>query len=405
MKNSIWIVASLLAFCLTGCDMVPAGTGDTPMTEPTMCETVPQTEATEPTEPEPPSVPGYSVIAEGESLSSGSLIIEETLYVKASELFGTLPGAGLSGDEEQGYLLDWNGCVYHFIPRRDTVAAHQESIPLSAPVRRYQQSVWIPLEEVCAILGISILEDPEMSILYCAGSFPDQIPSGIRIPVLMYHAVDSNIWGHEELFVNPEVMESHLRFLTENGYDPILFEDLPRVEEYDKPVILTFDDGYLDNYNSLYPLLQKYQAKATIFVVTSSMGNRPTSMTPEMVRELSESGLVSIQSHTVNHKVLRDLTAEEQAAEMELSRLYVARMTGREPFVISYPTGAYNQDTLRLSMEYYRFAVTMNEGDYVTGSDPSLVSRYYVRRSTTLEELARMVADAGQHTVSPDDPA
>ena len=71
-------------------------------------------------------------------------------------------------------------------------------------------------------------------------------------------------------------------------------------EDYEKPVILTFDDGYDDNYTELFPLLQKYNAKATIFVIPKAIGT-PHKMTAEQIYELSRSGLVSIQSHTYSH--------------------------------------------------------------------------------------------------------
>ena len=71
----------------------------------------------------------------------------------------------------------------------------------------------------------------------------------------MYHAVSDNMWGIDELFVSPASMEEQLRYLVDNGYEPIWFSDLAELEQYEKPVILTFDDGYDDNYTELLPLL------------------------------------------------------------------------------------------------------------------------------------------------------
>lgn len=398
MRKQLILALCVCAALICGCTQEPPETTSPATDEYETTEIAPATETAIPeTEPEILAEPGFSITADGDALESGSLIIGETAYVKASEFFTALDAGACSADDGLGFTLEWAGHIYVFSPEQETVLVDHQAVALFDPVLVYRNELWLPLEEVCNLLKISVLEDPEESRIYCtSGILELQIPSGIRVPVLMYHAVDSNVWGYEDLFIDPEIMEAHLQFLVENGYDPIFFEDLPRVEEYDKPVIITVDDGYLDNYTTLYPLLQKYQVKATIFVVTSSIGNRETSMTPEMVKELSDSGLVSIQSHTVNHKVLRDLTAEEQQNELERSRLYVARMTGREPFVVSYPTGAYNRDTLRLSMEYYRFAVAVEDGDYVTGGDPSAICRYNVRRTTTMEELAEMVSGAGQ---------
>lgn len=88
----------------------------------------------------------------------------------------------------------------------------------------------------------------------------------------MYHAVGDETWGYSDLFVRPSELENHLQYLADNGYETIFFDDLSHLEDYEKPVILTFDDGYDDNYTELYPLLQKYQAKATIFVIPRDLG-------------------------------------------------------------------------------------------------------------------------------------
>ena len=359
-----------------------------PEENPAPAETVPVTEETEPTETvppetEPPAEAGWAVTVDGDVLESGSILLDGTAWVKAEEFLTALDRGGLYADEN-GYTLYWEGTLYQFHGEKDNC-------------RIYRGELWLALDEMCDALNLSVYEDAEFSRVYCtSGILNMEIPTDIRVPVLMYHAVDGEFWGHKELFVSPETMESHLKFLVENGYDPIFFEDLYQADKYDKPVIITFDDGYLNNYTELFPLLQKYNVKATVFVVTSSIGGKDTSMTEAQVKELSDSGLVSIQSHTVNHLVLEGLSPEEQRLEMEQSKLLVTRMTGREPFVISYPTGAYDENTLTLAAEFYQYAVIVRNRDYVTGSDPYTICRYNIRDTTTMAELAWMVADAGQ---------
>lgn len=103
-----------------------------------------------------------------------------------------------------------------------------------------------------------------------------RLPSktGVSVPVLMYHAVGDDCWGEESLFVKPEELEKQLQYLSENGYETIFFEDLSHIEQYEKPVILTFDDGYDDNAEKLLPLLRKYDMKATIFLIAGDVGSR-----------------------------------------------------------------------------------------------------------------------------------
>ncbi len=384
VKNLLQLIvgAAVVALIVADCG-IEAKEPELFPTETTVPVTQP-VETTVPPETEPPAPSGIGVTADGDKMQSGSILLDNRTYVKAGEFLSALDRGVCAGNDSIGFVLDWEGEIIRFRPEH-------------YGVQIYRGELWLPLEETCELLNISILEDPEEDRVYCtSGILHQNIPEGIHVPVLMYHAVDSDVWGLADLFLNPEVMESHLKFLLDNGYDPIFFEDLPYLDQYDKPVIITFDDGYLDNYTHLYPLLQKYQVKATIFVVCHSIDHLETSMTSEQVKELSDSGLVSIQSHTVNHRVLRDLPAEEQEMEMERSRLYLARMTGREPFAIAYPTGVYNEDTLQLSMQYYRYAVTVEDGDFVTGGDTSAIRRYYVRRRFNLDDLAWMVCDAGK---------
>ena len=119
-----------------------------------------------------------------------------------------------------------------------------------------------------------------------------RLPSsaGVRVPVLMYHAVGDDCWGEESLFVKPEELEKQLQYLSENGYETIFFEDLSRIEQYEKPVLLTFDDGYDDNAETLLPLLQKYGMKATIFLIAGDVG-KPHKLTRAQLAELVQSGL------------------------------------------------------------------------------------------------------------------
>lgn len=98
--------------------------------------------------------------------------------------------------------------------------------------------------------------------------------TGISVPIFMYHAVGNDCWGEESLFVKPEELEKQLQYLSENGYETIFFEDLAHIEQYEKPVMLTFDDGYDDNSTNLLPLLQKYGMKATIFLIAGDVGKR-----------------------------------------------------------------------------------------------------------------------------------
>ena len=238
----------------------------------------------------------------------------------------------------------------------------------------------------------SLRDEANQSVYISPKTAVEKIPTGKQVPVLMYHAVSDETWGLDGLFMSPDSMREQLEYLTENGYEPIFFSDLTHLEDYDKPVILTFDDGYADNYSELFPLLQEFQVKATIFVITDVVDVNPKFMTSEQIRELSDSGLVDIESHTAAHNELASLSAQEQDTQMSSSQLAIARMTGRIPYVLSYPSGKYNEDTLNDAGKYYDFAVK-SRGNLWTTADNTFfeIDRYPVYRNVTLAQFETFV--------------
>ncbi len=254
---------------------------------------------------------------------------------------------------------------------------------------------YIKLEDAAARLGLEWGLAPDGSRYLAKRQTVGEIPEGWNVPVLMYHAVGDEIWGYSDLFVSAASMEEQLQYLQENGYEAIWFSDLAHIEDYEKPVILTFDDGYDDNYTVLYPLLEKYQTKATIFVIGNAMGSTHK-MTQEQVYEMAASGLVSIQSHTYTHG---NLSAMDEAAlrqEMERSNAALAAATGQIPYVLCYPEGKYSYLTMDVAKDYYTFALRMDGWTYQTGMDPYQVPRSFVSRRITLPDFLWFIDPSGK---------
>ncbi|MBQ6432190.1 MAG: polysaccharide deacetylase family protein [Oscillospiraceae bacterium] len=283
---------------------------------------------------------------------------------------------------------------------RDTFAATENGLRLNETELTAvgaNGAVYLPFDELIAALECPEYIDEDTGVHYFTPSARRfEIPQGVNVPVLMYHAVSDDIWSSiAELFVSPSDMEAQLAYLVENGYDAIWFEDLAHVEDYDKPVILTFDDGYEDNYTELFPLLKKYGVKATIFVIAGAPNNQQHMATEQQIREMSTSGLVSIQSHSYSHPDMDGLNYDETLYEMAQSKKIITRIAGKEPIVLCYPTGKYNDYTLQLGPEYYMFGIKMNGGLYNTSANPFLVNRYYVSRYTDLYTFAAYLSMAG----------
>ena len=210
--------------------------------------------------------------------------------------------------------------------------------------------------------------------------------AGVQVPVFMYHAVGDDCWGEESLFVRPAELEAQLQYLQENGYETIFFEDLSHIEQYEKPVILTFDDGYDDNYTLLLPLLEKYQMKATIFMIGRDIGGN-RKLTQEQVLALTRSGLVSIQSHGWSHKNMAAMGWTALVCELLRSKLALTLACGRVPTAVSYPNGKCTERTRTAAGWFYAYGVRTFDGTYLTGTDPLLIPRTAIPRSMTPEQF------------------
>ena len=194
---------------------------------------------------------------------------------------------------------------------------------------------------------------------------PEDAAQGLKVLVLNYHKID-NI--HHSLAVSPANFERHLKYLSEHGYDSIspdeLYEGLAgRLELPENPVLITFDDGYKDNYTNAFPLLKKYGFKATIFVVTGFLGKQSQYLTWEQAREMEQHG-ISIESHTVSHRSMTDLSDEELRSELVESRKQAEKELGHPVEYIAYPTGTYNLHIAEMVKEAgYKAAFTIKYGN------------------------------------------
>jgi len=163
--------------------------------------------------------------------------------------------------------------------------------------------------------------------------------------ILMYHHICPTTDVTDAFTIQPNVFEQHLSLLQKKGFSFIGAEDLiqSRLGKKalpNKPVLLTFDDGYTDNATQLLPLLQKYQAKAVIFLVTDFIGTKKGYMTWQQAKELQQSGLVTFGSHTCSHARLRQLTNEQIEQELQNSKQKIEQQLGTACKCFCYPFGS-----------------------------------------------------------------
>jgi peptidoglycan/xylan/chitin deacetylase (PgdA/CDA1 family) len=240
------------------------------------------------------------------------------------------------------------------------------------------------------------------------------MPNNFAMPVLMYHHVNP-----EGNFINvkPDIFEGHLRLIKSNGYTTLDSEDFLSVINGDKPVppkpiMITFDDGWLDNWLFAFLLLKKYQMKAIIFVITSQLadnGKRQRAdegavsplpvhkecqkfveqgrgdevmLSWDELREMGKSGLVDIQSHTHTHQRWDKINSDDEQRrkildeELRISKRLIEEGLGKKCRAVCWPWGKYSEEYIELAKSSgYELMFTTEKGTNTQDTEPWRIKR------------------------------
>lgn len=210
-----------------------------------------------------------------------------------------------------------------------------------------------------------------------------------NVPIFMYHWIkdDTGDYAYPENMVKPDELKKQMDYLHENNYDVIFVSELNSLQHYEKPVILTFDDGWEDVYKIAFPYAKELNMKFCMYIITDLVGT-PGYCTIEELKEMKESGLVELDSHTLSHPYLNELSAEEVENELVGSKNYLKENLGVDSTVICYPSGRQNATVLNIVSENYNYGLLMDGGVFRYNSDFSnlyLIPRIYAMRSMTLD--------------------
>jgi peptidoglycan/xylan/chitin deacetylase (PgdA/CDA1 family) len=235
--------------------------------------------------------------------------------------------------------------------------------------------------------------------VYAPGAFNAQIPIGrttVRVPILMYHyirvppdpAADHLGWG---LSTSPADFRQQMDYLDLNGFHPVTLTELRaylagRQPLPDRPVVLTFDDGYADLYTEAFPVLKRHHFKAVAYIVSGFLGRAGTNVTPDQVKEMDAYG-VEIGAHTVNHV---DLTKSggSLASEVQGSKSTLEAVVGHPVLDFCYPAGRYNATVIEaVRAAGFESATTTQSGAAHTLDDRFAWSRIRVSGSESLADF------------------
>ena len=224
---------------------------------------------------------------------------------------------------------------------------------------------------------------------------PAQSGRSVRVPILMYHYIGNSPkeQNRQTLEVAPEKLEEQMKYLSEQGYSTITFETL-----YDglkggglpsKPIIVTFDDAYIDFYFNAYPILRRFNIHATQFIPTGLVGGSYY-LTWGQIKEMQSSGLISFEAHSIHHLNLNSLSDGQILEEINQSKKTLEENLGVPIRFMAYPYGLANERVQNL-VKKAGFAGSAGTWASTTQSEGTLfnIPRIRIGGQYSLEDFKR----------------
>ena len=233
------------------------------------------------------------------------------------------------------------------------------------------------------------------------GPTPDGVFRRARVPIVMYHHIDDPPASVGRIRYNlstpPSLFEDQLRMLKEQGYNVITLDDLVYYLTRGrplppKPVILTFDDGYVDNYTQAFPLLKKYGFVGTFFIITDVVNQKhPDYLTWDMVREMRDAGM-RFGAHGRTHIDLSQADHDQLVWQALGSTEVFQAELGEPARYIAYPSGRYNQQVIDIyKSAHYWAGLTTKQGVMQDSDHLFELKRIRVYHDTTGAQLKALL--------------
>ncbi len=227
------------------------------------------------------------------------------------------------------------------------------------------------------------------------------IPAGsVTAPILLYHHVSTNSETQNSRYnIPPEKFEEQIKWLFDNGYQTITVSELANLiysggEIPQRPVVITFDDGNIDNYNNAFPILKKYGFVATFYVVQTYI-NGEGMISTDQLKEMAHAGW-EIGSHSKTHARLPAISEELLPEEIRMSKLNLEEKLGVSINSFAYPYGEINENVIRLTSRFgYKSAVGL--GSKYTHSANSIfyLDRIEIQNDYSMEQFISLLPWSG----------
>jgi peptidoglycan/xylan/chitin deacetylase (PgdA/CDA1 family) len=216
------------------------------------------------------------------------------------------------------------------------------------------------------------------------------------IPVLMYHAIGYEAGNTARL--PKENFKKQMKYLKNNGYVTLTLDEAYDFFAKNKPVpeksvVLTFDDGYVDNYLEALPILKEFGFKATIFVITDAVDKSKNYMNVEQLKKMEASGM-DIQSHTSHHKNFKELSYNEQLETLKRSKNFLEKSLNKRIKYFAYPYGEYSKESLKAVKEAGYTMAFATAGRWSDKSDGILtLDRVFISGSANLDVFINRISN------------
>ena len=196
------------------------------------------------------------------------------------------------------------------------------------------------------------------------------------IPILMYHRLGAVPYRGNRFrnqYVPPKMFARQMKYLFKHGYQTLSAKGLINYTKQqtpvnDKKICITFDDGYESFYTYGFPVLQKYNFTAIVFLVAGYINRTRLNdsdsvpmLKAEQIKEMAEAG-IDFGSHSFSHRSLTGLGTDELEREIKDSKTVLEELLGRQIESFCYPYGAFNEHVKKMVQQHYKVAFSAKKG-------------------------------------------
>jgi len=229
----------------------------------------------------------------------------------------------------------------------------------------------------------------------------DDMGVSLHVPMLMYHSISTLPPNDKTPFadnwLDPKMFRCQMRWLQQNKYTSITPDQL--IDAMDgkaplppNPILLTFDDGYVDVWTTVVPTLKEFGFTGTFFVITGLLdANAGGFISWSEAKIITDLGM-SIESHSVSHIAMNNKPMDWLSNEADASMKAIEANTGKRPHAFCYPFGDYDKRAIAAVRKAgYELAFTTQDGFNASPQNAMVLPRIRIRRSTTMNQFVWLI--------------